>query len=108
SGLRKLKSKFNNYEIIPQNLSPDESGFYQFMLDSKDVSDKLTNCGFSIIHESKFDAVKGLKDEISILSPLLSKVYTQNNLLAKLVRFSVNKLLSPFAGHMSLIVAQKR
>lgn len=106
--LRKIKSKLNRFELLPKTFSHLDSGFYQFMLDAGEVSKKLNDYGFTIIKESKFDAAKGLKDEIPILHPLLSKVYTKQGCFAKIIRFTINKLFSPIAGHMSLIVAQKR
>lgn len=108
SMLRKIKSNLNKFETIPHNFSPLESGFYQFMIDADDVSNKLNKFGFNIIKKSNFDAVKGLKDDIPALQPLLSKVYTKKGKFAKTVRFTINKIFSPIAGHMSLIVAQKR
>lgn len=105
SFLRKLKAKLGVYEIFENNLKVDD--FYQFILDREKVKIDVEKYGFRLVLKYPFDATKGLKDEISLLKPIMGKIYNSQNLLAKVIRFSNSILFSKIATHNVLLVFRK-
>ncbi len=104
SPLRKFKAKMNLY---PRKDKVNMSDFYEFMLDDKQVVKNIETHGFRLIFRSPSDAVKGLKDEIPMLRPILQKVYDSGNIFMKAIRFIISVFFAPFAGHIILLVFKK-
>ena len=105
SPLRKIKAEMNFYP--PFKEGTDMINFYEFMLDEKQVVKHIEANGFKLISSNPYDAVKGLKDEISGLGFFLQKVYNSGNIIIKAFRFLVSIIFAPFAGHVILLVFKK-
>jgi len=106
SPLRKLKAKLGLYKTFRGSLQNDN--FYQFILDSNQVRKDVEKYGFKLRLKCPFDATKGIKDEIPPLSPILKRVYNSQNIFAKGIRFLNSVLFSKIAGHMILLIFQKK
>lgn len=104
SPLRRAKARMNLY---PLKESANMSDFYEFVLDDKQVARNIETEGFRLIFKSPSDAVKGLKDEIPMLKPVLQKIYDSRNIFMKGVRFVLSALFAPFSGHIILLVFKK-
>jgi hypothetical protein len=106
SKLRRIKSKFARYPIWKENEKLLEN-FYQFALDENKVIEDFHKYGFNLIGKHYLDGIKGLKDEINILKPILQKIYDSNNLPVKIVGMMIQFLVSRFASHSILLIFKK-
>lgn len=107
SPLRRLKAKLGLYQKIANLHIPDHLEFYQFALTENEVASMLRQNGFSVLSRKPYDGLKGLKDEVSLFTPVLSRIYNSKSLIGRIVRRALNMVLSRFSGHIVLIVAQK-
>ncbi len=105
SPLRKLKAKLGFYKEFKNEGEPKD--FYQFALDKKKVLNVFSSHGLGLLHSRPMDAVKGLKDEVIFLRPLLRSIYHRRNFFARGIRFMVNICFSWFASHVMLLVFRK-
>lgn len=105
SALRKFKAKRGLYKNHRNTLGPNN--FYQFILDKDSVRKDVEQYGFRLVLQHPFDAAKGIKDEISFLKPILQRIYNNQNMLARGIRFLNTFLFSKVAGHMILLIFQK-
>lgn len=106
SPLRKLKARLRIYPDFKKSVFEMEK-FYQFALDPKKVEARLKNFGFQLVSRKNRSGVKGLKDEIRFLSPLLQKIYNSDSLILKIFGFTISKIFAPFAGHSILLIFKK-
>lgn len=106
SPLRKMKSRFNAYESF-RDENPD--GFYQFILDAKSVLEDLRAYRFDLIDARPWDGLKGTKDEIRAVKPLLQSLYDYRgeNAFIKRWKGAVDNLLSSIAAHNILLILKK-
>ena len=107
SPLRKLKSSLNLYK---NHRGGKPEGFYQFALDHLDVIKKFEKHNFDLIRQIPFSSLKGLKDEIGFLKPIISKLYGykgQNRLVGR-ARDILSIISQPVASHCILLILQKR
>jgi len=102
STLRRVKMKLKHYKIL--NNSCKIGNFYQFILDASKVEEKLSKYGFKLVGKSPFDAVKGMKDEISFLKPILQILYDSQNLFARSIKFLISMIFANVAGHGILLI----
>jgi ubiquinone/menaquinone biosynthesis C-methylase UbiE len=106
SPLRRLKAKLNFYEIGEvEKMTNSKEFFYQFALDQKKVLSDLVKMGFVEVSIKRYDGIKGFKDEVTFLKPILQKLY-DNSGHEKLKRY-LDFLLLPFAAHCSYIIMKK-
>jgi SAM-dependent methyltransferase len=105
SPLRRMKAWFGLYQKLDKNT--DMGNFYEFMLSDLELVKKIENEGFELISRHPHDAVKGLKDEISFLKPILQKVYNGRGIIARAVRGFITLIFAPFAGHIILLIFKK-
>lgn len=105
SMLRKIKVKMNSYPSFDEKANLND--FYQFVVDPKNVLKILMQNGFKLVKEKNLSGLKGLKDEISFLKPLLQKIYDGNSIFSKSLRIGLELILSRLTGHMKLMVFQK-
>ncbi len=108
SPLRKLKATLGRYEECQSNDAVSE--FYEYFLNSEMVIASLQKTGFEMVKKYPLNAIKGIKDEITIARPLLQKLhdYTGGNLIVKIVKRVISIILSPVAGHSLLLVMRKK
>ena len=105
SPLRRLKAGLGLY---PDVGSTQEIGtFYEFMLDRRAVVRTLESQGFSCVEFMPYDALKGLKDEIPFLHPMLKKLYKSKTRVARAIRYALTMLFAQLTGHMILLVCKK-
>lgn len=103
SPLRRLKAYVKQYPPFEQ-ASADLNKFYQFALSKESVQKKFADRGFECVESSSLDGVKGLKDEIKWLRPLLQPIYTPKNIVTKGIKFILDKLCRPFSSHVALLI----
>ncbi|NJO88107.1 MAG: class I SAM-dependent methyltransferase [Chloroflexia bacterium] len=103
--LRYLKAFFKQY---PQWDVQKKGLFYQFALNSKEVIFNFERNGLELIHKKKQNAVKGLKDEIKLLKPLLQKIYDSRSFAGMVLNKVISVLFSQFASHSVLLVFKKK
>jgi hypothetical protein len=90
------------------NSAENEKGdFYQFALAWKDVEKNMNKFGFRLVGKKSRDGIKGLKGEISFLSPFLQKIYNGKSLPSKVAKFAISKTFAPLTGHSILLIFQK-
>ncbi|MCO4755752.1 MAG: methyltransferase domain-containing protein [Bacteriovoracaceae bacterium] len=106
SRFRRLKSFFNFYnKFEAQESSP--KGFYQFALNVDKTTDDLRALGFTVVEEKYFDGLKGFKDELPLIKPLVQKLYDSRNFFARAVKAVFNIIFSWMFGHSVLLVCKK-
>lgn len=107
SPLRKIKVLLGLYPKFTDKENREPQDFYQFMLNPQIVKNKIEKQGFIFLQGRYYGAVKGLKDEIGWLEPIMRKVYDSNNIFFRGLRFLINTFFDRFAGHMYLFVFKK-
>lgn len=107
--LRKIKSKLGMYPIFNEN-EINKENFYQFALNNKSVSKNISDHGFKLVKKIHYSGTKGLKDEVSVLKPMLQKIYDSNNIIMKVLNYGLSLLLakSRFSSHSILLVFRKK
>ncbi len=105
SPLRKIKIKLGCYPIFNKWIAK-QSTFYQFALEHHQIIRQIEKHHFALIQKTPYAGTKGLKDEISLLRPLLQKIYDSKNVLLKIVSYGISILFSPFSSHSILLVFQ--
>ena len=105
SALRQIKTALHVYPHFQQNQKP--KNFYQFVLPQKTVSRDLQQAGFKARYQRPLDGFKGLKDEVTLLQPLFSRINSSPTRVAHYLRVIIGELAAPFCGHVILQVWQK-
>ncbi|MEW6417125.1 MAG: class I SAM-dependent methyltransferase [Nitrospirota bacterium] len=107
SPLRCFKGRFGKYELWKKEMKYDS--FYQFALNSETVIQHFRDIGFKLIRGLPFDGIKGTKDEVAILKPVLQKLYDYNSsmLAFKGFRKAISIIMSTVAGHCMLLIFKK-
>lgn len=97
--LRKLKSRLGFYRE-----KVGEQTFYQYAYSKKEFIDYIKSAGFDVLDWGAYSGVKGLKDELPLMSYVYSLPYIGRR-LRKILYFShyVNK----FLGHMIVVACKK-
>lgn len=104
SKLRKLKAKLGFY---PKWNGKNKKDFYQFGLDEKLVTKNFESLGFKLVDIDYRTAIKGLKDEVLILKPILDKIYKSNSFLCRSISYLISKLFARFSSHSILLILKK-
>ena len=109
SPLRKFKAKLGLYKNYEDN-NCDLKKFYQFALDATAVRDYFEKHGFISKYAKPFDGLKGFKDEVLVMKPVLQKLYDYNgrSCLAHKLRSLLSGLLAIFSAHIILVIFQRR
>jgi SAM-dependent methyltransferase len=105
SPLRRFKVLLGCYPNI--STMRDPSAFYKFVLDKHPVARELEHEGFVCVESLPFDALKGIKDEIPFLHPVLQKLYNSKSKLARGLRYLLTLVLARLCGHMITLVCKK-
>lgn len=103
SPLRKLKAKLGGYTYFNPSMH-SERDFYQFLLDAEKVKTDMTNLGFTCVYQHSDGAVKGIKDEITILKPVLQPLFSSSHIVARLIKFAIGRTCSRIAGHHTVLI----
>jgi len=104
--LRKFKAALG---FFPEYKTDESDEFYQFALDKKEVVNQFESLGFALVRSICFSSIKGLKDEIVFLKPLLQKLYDYrgNNRFIDLFISYLSVAAAPVASHSILLVLRK-
>jgi SAM-dependent methyltransferase len=97
--LRKIKARlgiYKEYELKDFN----QDSFYQYILDEKIINKIFGEMGFELVFKTSLDAVRGMRDELS----LPDFFYSSNNFFVRVLRFGINKIFNFFSGHIVLLV----
>jgi len=103
SPLRRLKARLGLY---PERLAPGE-GFYQFALDPAAVEADFARFGFEPAARAPYDGIKGLKDEVGFLRPLLQPFYDRKVPGSGLILRALDLILRRQSYHMMLLVLRR-
>lgn len=107
SPLRKLKALLGLYEVKKMSeLHGEQEAFYQFALNSRDTINTFRRIGFQLMESKPADGIKGFKSEVSFFRKFLQGVYDRKHFRG--LRPYLDKMLTPFSGHILFLVFQKR
>jgi SAM-dependent methyltransferase len=105
SPLRRFKASLGLYPAAGSVAAGD---FYQYAYSPEEVRRLAKDAGFALRHSSYLDGVKGLKDEIPLLRPLLQRIYGSRSVVARVVIRALDISLRRIAGHLGYFVFQRR
>ena len=107
SPLRRMKARLGLYDLWQETMPTND--FYQFALNSKLVIEDFQKLGFKLVMTLPFDGIKGTKDEIAIIKPLLQKLYDYKGKkkLINVIRKNISLITSPKASHCILLIFKK-
>jgi SAM-dependent methyltransferase len=108
SPVRRLKARSGVYQEF-KDKKCDLKDFYQFVLDETIVRSDFEKHGFTLKYMKPWDALKCLKDEISIFKPVLQKLYDYKgrNRFINFLKSFLRHRFTLFGGHMILMVFEK-
>lgn len=104
SPLRKLKARLNAY---PPLTEVPTGRFYQYAYSPQAIVSAAEANGFVLVSARLFDGVKGLKDEVSALQPVLQRLYDSKSLVARVLRRFVDVAFRGLSGHMGYFVFRR-
>jgi SAM-dependent methyltransferase len=101
--LRRLKAKLGLYQELT---SGRKGSLYQYVLSPDTVVRDLEANGFELIEKRPLSGLKGFKDEVNLLRPLLQKLhdYKGQSFWINGFRYVLDNILASFAGHMTFLV----
>ncbi len=105
SPLRKMKARLNLYGRL--DISDPTDHFYEFILDQDLVAQHLRPMGFERVGTYMYDALKGIKDEVSLFQGALQRLYKSRSRLARASRLALTMLLGRLTGHMTVLILRK-
>lgn len=106
SPLRKLKARLHLYPKLDVTMNTQH--FYEFMLNPDSVKKNLKRLGFTLMKSHPYDALKGLKDEVTFLQPVLQRIYNGKGIFTRGTRFLFTVIFARITGHMMLFVLKKK
>lgn len=104
SPIRSLKSFFRCY---PDVTNSDEAGFYQYAYSPRTILQFGNDHGFNLVKKGLLDGIKGLKDEVPILKPLLQPLYDSDILIVRIIRRVIDFSCRAFSGHVGYFVFRR-
>jgi SAM-dependent methyltransferase len=105
SPLRRLKAFMGLYPAVGNIAVGD---FYQYAYSIEEVRRLAEEAGFVLRQSSYLDGVKGLKEEIPLLRPVLQRIYDSKMVLARVIVRALDVASRHFAGHLGYFVFQRR
>lgn len=105
SPLRKLMARLHLYQPLTPAASPAE--FYEFMLDQDVVVQHLRHMGFERVSAYRYDALKGIKDEVPLFRGAIQRLYKSRSRLARASRLALTMTLGRLTGHMTVLILRK-
>lgn len=106
SVLRNIKAKRGNYPEITDYTSVKDD-FYQFALNPTNVIKDFKNIGFQLISKQPRSGLKGLKDEVEFLQPILQKLYNSRSIFSLGCKVAIDLLVKRFSNHITLFIFKK-
>jgi SAM-dependent methyltransferase len=105
SPLRRFKASLGLY---PAAGNIEVGDFYQYAYSIEEVRRLAEEAGFVLRQSSYLDGVKGLKEEIPLLRPVLQRIYDSKMVLARVIVRALDVASRHFAGHLGYFVFQRR
>lgn len=107
SPFRNLKARLGLYENLNGNY---ENKFFQYAFNKNAVKAQFARAGFQILEERSLSGLKGFKDEVGIFKNSFQKLYDYkaSTFIARIFKHGLDKLLSPFFGHMYFMALKKK
>lgn len=106
SPLRKYLSKKGKYPLW-EHENQDVDNFYQYALDANNIATDFEDAGFKLLEMRPYGGLKGFKDEMNVLKPVLQPIFDNQNIFVKAIKILLDFALQPFAAHTTLFVFQK-
>ena len=106
SWLRRKKAKLGKYPEYKESREMREN-FYQFAFEFQEIVTWFERNGFKRMELRPFSGIKGLKDEIPILRPLLQWIYDSNSFTVRIMKKIIDIAVRPFANHMIFFIFKK-
>jgi SAM-dependent methyltransferase len=104
SPLRRLKARHNAYKTITD---VPKGSFYQYAYSTQAILDSAEASGFVLVSTRLLDGIKGLKDEVTTLKPVLQGLYDSKSLFARVMRRVVDAVFRPLTGHIGYFVFKR-
>jgi SAM-dependent methyltransferase len=104
SPLRRLKARLNAY---PPLTNLPAGRFYQYAYSYQAIASAAEASGFLMVSARLFDGIKGLKDEVPALYPMLQWLYDSKSPFARVLRRIVDRIMRPLSGHMGYFVFRR-
>jgi len=105
SPLRKWKVQRDYFPALREDSEPE--GFYQFALDGEVIAEDFKQRGFTLVEKRGLSGLKGLKDEVAALKPMLQRLYSTRSLPGRGLKRLISPALAQFAGHGVLLVLKR-
>lgn len=108
SPLRRLKAWLGLYRRWESDGKPD--GFYQFILDHRQVIQDLESLGFELVYSRSKYGLAAIQEELGPLNPLLRRLYTYTggSVVVRGVGLVLSKVSTPWCGHLIWLVCRKK
>lgn len=103
--LRRVKASLGFYKSFNQYNS--QTGFYQFALYPLNVKKNIEKYDFQLVQSLSIGGMKGLKDEVLFLEPILQVVYDSRNTLVVIFRKFIDITFSWVSGHTKVLVFKR-
>lgn len=103
SFIRRLKIILNIYPFF----NNDYKNFYQFAFNKKHVINILRENNFTLKKIIRYDAFKGLKDEVKILNSILNTFGKSKNIISRLIIFAIKIKFKYISSHICMLVLKK-
>lgn len=104
SPLRRLKATLGMYPQLGEFASGD---FYQYAYSPAEVVRIAQRSGFRLLKYQLIDGVKGVKDELPWLRPVLQRAYSSHHALARIFVRVMDVFARRFAGHVGYFVFRR-
>ena len=106
SPIRMIKAKLRVYShSFTFEMEENKESFYQFALNYNNVIKDLNKFDFKLIDVIFFDGIKGFKDELPLLKPLMQRIHDRE--IFSSYRPYIDQILKYFSSHCSLLIMQK-
>jgi SAM-dependent methyltransferase len=107
SPLRRLKAALHIYPYQESAaLNERQEQFYQFALSTNQVVADMLFQGFELQEKFPFGGLKGFKDEVPLVKPILQGIY--DGKFGHRLYWPLERWFTPFAAHCDLLVLRKK
>jgi SAM-dependent methyltransferase len=106
SPLRAAKIRRGVYPLWEDPATAPDN-FYQFILSPRQVISDFQGLGLEVKYIVFHDATKGIKDELELLKRPLQRIYDSPRIYMRGLKYFIDKIFSPAAGHLALVVFSK-
>lgn len=104
SPLRRIKAGLRAYPFLGDILP---GTFYQYAYSREEIVNVASAHGFALERMCHLDGIKGLKDEVPLLRPVLQYLYDSQHILARLARRAGDIALRGLCGHIGYFVFRR-